>query len=125
MDELPFNSMEVDAQDTVPPIAEALGGVISLITVATAVEVHALGPRTVRVYVPAALAVTVAPLEVTGPDHEKAAPVVVDAPVNTIEVVVQLINPPLVDALGGVMSPVTLVVAVAVQPLELLRTVTV
>jgi hypothetical protein len=64
-------------------------------------------------------------LEVTGPDQEKVAPEVAEVPVNTMEVVAQLINPPLVEALGGNTSPVTVVVAVAVQPLELLRTVTV
>lgn len=60
-----------------------------------------------------------------GPVQEYVTPDVGDPPVSTVLCVPHVTIPPLAVALGGLVFPVTLTVAVAVQPFELLITVTV
>lgn len=126
--EEPFSVTMGVLQPMVPPVAFAPGGVLFRLTVADAVEVQLLvGLVTVTVYVPAALAEGFEILEVKpfGPVHENVAVGTLEVAFSKIDVVAQVSVPPEALAVGGVVLPVTVAVAEAVQPLEALVTVTV
>ena len=95
---------EVIVQLSVPPDADAPGGVVLELTSAVAVLVHPFAEFvTVTVYVPDALTLgfAVVPPETTpAPAQLKPVPVVV-APDRTTDVVAQLIVPPVAEAPGA------------------------
>lgn len=105
-------------QETVPPNAETVGGLVLPVTVAEAVEVQPLpGSVTVRAYNPAVLAMgfCVLELKLLGPDHTKVTPPVGEMPPSVMVGVLQPMTPPLAAAPGGVVLIGTVVVAVAEQ----------
>lgn len=114
-------------QVTVSPCAPASGATVSPVTEVVAVLVQPFDPVTVTVYVPAVEAVGFWSAEVNpGPPHEKVFPAVPGPPFRVTVGVGQVIVP-VAEAVapGGVLFRATEVVAVEVQPLTLLVTVTV
>jgi hypothetical protein len=102
-------------------LAVTPGAVILEATVTEAVAVHpVVGLVVVRVYVPAAVAVAVAPVAVKllGPVQAKVVPEVVDAPVRVTLAVEQVRDPELVAVTpaGAVILEATVTEAVAVHP---------
>ena len=113
---------------SVPPVALALGGVMSEFTNAVAELVHPLVEFvTVTVYVPEELTVGLAvvpPETIPGPAQLNPVPLVVAAE-RTAEVVVHVSVPPVALAPGASIVEFTSAVAVLVHPLAELVTVTV
>lgn len=110
-----------------PPVAAASGATKSPFTVAVAVCVQLLVPVTVKMYVPGVLTEGFWTFEVKlfGPVQAYVTPVVVELPLITIFCVPQLTVPPVADAVGGKVLPVTVAVAEEVQPFTGLVTTTV
>ena len=105
-------------------IATLAGGAAFWVITTLALAVHPLvGLVAVTVYVPATVAVAAAPEPVNpfGPDQLKVAPEVVEVPNRVMKVVLQvswvtLLDVAIAKPVGGVVLPVTVTVAVAVQP---------
>ena len=105
-------------------IATFAGGVAFCVITTLAVVVHPLvGLVAVTVYVPPVVAVAAAPEPVNpfGPDQLNVAPEVVELPNRVIEVVLQvscfiLLDVAIARPAGGIVLPVTVTEAVAVQP---------
>lgn len=127
VEEAPLIEVLVDAQVITPPVAEALGASKSPFTVAVAVCVQAFRPVTVRVYTPGTVTAGFCSAEAKepGPVQAYVAPVVVELPLSVRLGVPQDTVPPVAEAVGGKVLPVTVAEAVDVQPLAGLDTVTV
>ena len=119
---------DVVVQVRVPPVVLATGAARSELTSAVALLVQPVAELvTVTVYVPDSLTVGLAvvpPETIPEPDQLKSFPDVVAAE-STTDVVVQVSVPPVALAPGGVTVEFTGAVAVLVQPLAELVTVTV
>ena len=123
----PERTIDVVVQLRLPPVADAPGGEILLLTRAVAVLVQPLAEFVaVSVYVPLAVTVgfaVVPPEAIPGPDHWNPVPDVV-APERTTAVVVHVRVPPVALAPGEEVLLLTNTVAVLVQPLAEFVTVT-
>lgn len=116
--EVPLITVLDAEQVMTPPVAAASGTPKSPSTVAVAVCVQALRPVTVRVYMPGTVTSgssweDVNPL---GPSQANVAPGVFDPPSSSSVGSPQETVPPEADAVGGSVLPVSVVVAVDVQP---------
>jgi hypothetical protein len=119
----------VTLQVSVPPVAEAVGGVVFPVTVTVAEFVHPVRPSvTTTVYVPAKEAtglpiiVLLKPIAGLQRNVESFAFVVV---FNWAWALLQPSTPPVADIVGGVVFPVIFIVSLAIQRLPPAAAVTV
>ena len=104
----------------IPPVAAALGAAKSPVTVAVAVMVQLFVAVTVKVYMPGTVTFEgfcTVEIKPEGPVQAKLGLLAVDVPLMVIVGVPQVTVPPWAPASGGIVLPVTTVVAVLVQPL--------